>query len=77
MQVMGNGGLTDARKPSVLIAAAHDVPEPFCQPLLDGSAARREALPVGVNTSRHGRREIIARYIAPDAAHASSPRVHV
>ncbi len=72
MQVMGNRGLADARKPSVLIAAAHDVPEPFCQPMHDGSAAR-EALPVGVKTSRHGRRKVIARCIAPDAAHASSP----
>ncbi len=76
MQMMGSGGLTDARKLSALIAAAQDVPEPFCQPLLDGSAARREALPVGAKTSRHGRSGVVARCLSPDAAHASSPRVY-
>jgi hypothetical protein len=77
MQMMDRRGLADARKPSVLIAAAQDVPEPICQPLLDGSAARREALPIGVNTPRHGRSGVIARCLFPDAAHASSPRVYV
>ncbi len=48
MQVMDRRGLADAREQWGLIAAAHDVPEPICQPLLDGSAARREAQPAGV-----------------------------
>ena len=48
MQVMDTGKSAHARKRWVLIAAAYDEAGSFCQPLLDGSAARREALPVGV-----------------------------
>ena len=71
---MGSGGLADARTPSVLIAAGLAVPEPLCRPMRDGSAARSEALPVGVKTSPHGRREIIARCLSPDAPHTSSSK---
>ena len=48
MQVMDTGKSAHARKRWVLIAAAYDEAGSFCQPLLDGSAARREALPAGV-----------------------------